>query len=111
MKMLLNMPWNLARETARSAKPLDAAEVALPDALGLALAAGVHAQASQPACDTSAMDGYAVSGSGPWTIVGRVAAGDAVPGVRLGAGEAFGVATGAPVPDGSDSVIPVELCS
>lgn len=108
----MNMPWNLARQTARqAAKPLEAVEVALPDALGLALASGVRALASQPTCDTSAMDGYAVAGLGPWSVVGRVAAGDAVPGVRLRAGEAFGVATGAPVPDGSDSVIPVELCS
>ncbi|PWK88326.1 molybdopterin molybdotransferase [Lentzea atacamensis] len=108
----MNMPWNLARQTAReAAKPLEAVEVALPDALGLALASGVRALASQPTCDTSAMDGYAVAGPGPWTVVARVAAGDPVPGVRLRAGEAFGVATGAPVPDGSDSVIPVELCS
>jgi molybdopterin molybdotransferase len=108
----MNMPWNLARQTAReAAKPLEAVEVALPDALGLALASGVRALASQPTCDTSAMDGYAVAGPGPWIVVGRVAAGDAVPGVRLRVGEAFGVATGAPVPVGADSVVPVELCS
>lgn len=108
----MNMPWTLARQTAREAtKPLEAAEVGFGDALGLALAAGVHAFASQPACDTSAMDGYAVAGPGPWIVVGRVGAGDPVPGVRLGVGEAFAVATGAPVPDGSDLVIPVERCS
>ncbi|HEX8868684.1 MAG TPA: molybdopterin molybdotransferase MoeA [Lentzea sp.] len=108
----MNMPWTLARQTARSAaKPLEALELALPDALGWALASGVRALASQPACDTSAMDGYAVAGPGPWVIVGRVAAGDPVPGVRLRGGEAFGVATGAPVPGGADSVIPVELCA
>ena len=71
----MNMPWNLARQTAReAAKPLEAVEVALPDALGLALASGVRALASQPTCDTSAMDGYAVAGGGPWTVVGSVAA-------------------------------------
>ncbi|MFI6096071.1 molybdopterin-binding protein [Lentzea sp. NPDC051213] len=112
MKMLSNMPWTLARRTAReAAKPLEAVELALGDAVGLALASGVRALASQPTCDTSAMDGFAVAGAEPWEIVGRVAAGDPVPGVRLGAGEAFGVATGAPVPGGADSVIPVELCS
>ncbi|WP_112267221.1 molybdopterin molybdotransferase MoeA [Lentzea terrae] len=108
----MNMPWDLARQTARSAaKPLEAVEVSLTEGLGLALASGVRALASQPTCDTSAMDGYAVAGAGPWVVVGRVAAGDPVPRVRLGAGEAFGVATGAPVPDGSDAVIPVEFCS
>ncbi|WP_434442977.1 molybdopterin molybdotransferase MoeA [Lentzea sp. E54] len=108
----MTMPWTLARQTAReAAKPLDAVELALPDALGLALAAGVRALASQPTCDTSAMDGYAVAGPGPWTIVGGVAAGDPVPDVVLTPGEAFGVATGAPVPDGAEAVVPVELCS
>lgn len=108
----MNMPWNLARQTARdAAKPLEAVEIALADAAGSALAAGVRALSSQPACDTSAMDGYAVAGGGPWTVVGRVAAGDPVPGMRLRAGEAFGVATGAPVPGGAESVVPVELCS
>ncbi|MEV6238498.1 molybdopterin molybdotransferase MoeA [Lentzea sp. NPDC051838] len=108
----MNMPWNLARQTARSAaKPLEGLEVALPDALGLALASGVRALASQPTCDTSAMDGYAVSGAGPWVVVGRVAAGDPVPGVWLRGGEAFGVATGAPVPGGAELVVPVERCS
>ncbi|MFD4639871.1 molybdopterin molybdotransferase MoeA [Lentzea sp. NPDC058436] len=108
----MNMPWKLARQTAREAtKPLDAVELPLPAALGLALASGVRALASQPTCDTSAMDGYAVAGPGPWTVVGRVAAGDPVPGVVLRAGEAFGVATGAPVPIGSEAVVPVEVCS
>lgn len=108
----MNMPWTLARQTAReAAKPLDATELALPDALGLALASAVRALTSQPACDTSAMDGYAVAGAGPWTVVGRVAAGDPVPAVVLRAGEAFGVATGAPVPGGSESVLPVEHCA
>ncbi|MFS8097697.1 hypothetical protein LFM09_11210 [Lentzea alba] len=108
----MNMPWTLARQTAlEAAKPLEAVEVALAEAAGFALASGVQAFVSQPSCDTSAMDGYAVRGPGPWTVVGRVTAGDPVPGVRIGAGEAFAVATGAPVPDGSDLVIPVELCS
>jgi molybdopterin molybdotransferase len=108
----MNMPWKLARQTARdAAKPLDATELALPDARGLALASGVRALTDQPTCDTSAMDGYAVTGPGPWRIAGRVAAGDPVPEVVLRSGEAFGMATGAPVPDGADFVVPVELCS
>ncbi|HUQ60114.1 molybdopterin molybdotransferase MoeA [Lentzea sp.] len=107
----MNMPWTLARQTARAATPLETVELPLPDALGFALASGVRALTSQPTCDTSAMDGYAVAGPGPWTVVGRATTGDPVPDVRLRPGEAFGVATGAPVPSGADSVVPVERCT
>ncbi len=107
----MNMPWTLARQTARdAAKPLEAVELALPETLGMALASAVRALAHQPTCDTSAMDGYAVTGLGPWTVIGRVSAGDPVPSRRLHSGEAFAVATGAPVPAGSDLVIPIEHC-
>ncbi|MCP2245515.1 molybdopterin molybdotransferase MoeA [Lentzea aerocolonigenes] len=107
-----NMPWPSARRTAReAAKPLEAVELVLSDAAGFALASGVRALASQPTCDTSAMDGYAVAGPGPWTVVGRIAAGDPMSDTVLRPGEAFGVATGAPVPVGSDLVIPVERCT
>ncbi|WP_394618116.1 molybdopterin molybdotransferase MoeA [Lentzea sp. JNUCC 0626] len=116
----MNMPWKLARQTARdAAKPLDAVELPLPDSLGLALASAVRALTSQPTCDTSAMDGYAERGAGPWTVVGRVAAGEQIPRTFsrpgdttpvLQPGEAFGVATGALVPPGTESVVPVEHC-
>ena len=98
MNMPQTMTWPLARRTAQeAAKPLEAVELVLSDAAGFALASGVRALASQPTCDTSAMDGYAVAGPGPWTVVGRVAAGDPVPDRVLRSGEAFGVATGAAV--------------
>lgn len=107
----MNMPWTLARQTALdAAKPLEAVEVPLTSALGMALASGIRAIAHQPTCDTSAMDGYAVAGPGPWTVAGRVSAGDPVPSQPLRAGEAFAVATGAAVPGGSDLVIPIERC-
>ncbi|ANZ41778.1 hypothetical protein BBK82_43425 [Lentzea guizhouensis] len=106
----MTMPWTLARQTARDAvKPLEAVEVPLPDALGSALASGVNAHTHQPTCDTSAMDGYAVAGLGPWTVVGRVSAGDRVP-PPLRFSEACAVATGAPVPAGADLVVPIEHC-
>ncbi len=106
----MTTPWTLARQTARAAaKPLAAVEVPLPEALGLALAAGIGARTHQPTCDTSAMDGYAVSGLGPWTVVGRVSAGDPVP-PQLRFSEACAVATGAAVPPGADLVVPVERC-
>ncbi|MFI2707986.1 molybdopterin molybdotransferase MoeA, partial [Nocardioides sp. CER28] len=61
-----------------------------------------------PRFDNAAMDGYAVSGPGPWRLVGRTLAGQPGAGVALGAGEAWEVATGAQLPPGTRSVLPVE---
>jgi molybdopterin molybdotransferase len=66
-----------------------------------------------PPFRNSAMDGYAVRGvdvAGAGVrlrVVGEVAAG-AVPGRAVGAGEAVRIMTGAPMPDGADTVVRVE---
>ena len=77
---------------------------------GRVLAADVFAAVSLPPFATSAMDGYAVHaadlGGAPVPIVFRVAAGDS-PG-RLPAGSSAGIATGAPLPEGADAVVPIE---
>ncbi|UMG93726.1 gephyrin-like molybdotransferase Glp [Nocardioides sp. TF02-7] len=89
----------------------------LPDALGLVCATTVHAAVPVPRFDHAAMDGYAVraadvaaAGDGApveLPVVGAVAAGDAaVP--ALAAGTAVRIMTGAPVPDGADTVVPFE---
>lgn len=57
-----------------------------------------------PSFDTSAMDGWAVAGSAPWTIVGQSLAGRPVPG-PLSAGQAVVIATGGVVPAGADAVV------
>ena len=67
------------------------------------------------------MDGYAarsdsVLGATPENparleVKGRIAAGMSAAGVRVGAGEAVAIMTGAPVPEGADSVIRVEHTS
>src|SRR5439155_24456785 len=63
-----------------------------------------------PPFASSAMDGCAVRTAdtpGRLPIVARIAAG--VPAPRaLAAGEAMGIATGGVVPDGADSVVPIE---
>ena len=96
---------------------LETETVPLPDALGRVLAADVVSAEDVPAFDNSAMDGYAVrfadtqaaSESQPTrlNVVGDLAAG-AVPQEPLGAGEAVRIMTGAPVPPGSDAVVPFE---
>ncbi|MFV1958522.1 MAG: molybdopterin molybdotransferase MoeA, partial [Planctomycetota bacterium] len=61
------------------------------------------------------MDGYAVPmgdavGARRLEVAGRVAAG-ATPGATVGEGRAVWVNTGAPVPEGTDRVLPVEWCT
>jgi molybdopterin molybdotransferase len=102
--------WARARAIAAGvAKPLDRVVVDLGDALGAVLAAPLTARLPQPSAAVSAMDGYAVAGTPPWRIVGRrLFAGDRPWDQRLVPGQAAEIATGAPVPDGADAVLPVE---
>ena len=103
------MHWADARQAARdTVKPLEAVELPLDGALGLALASPVRALVALPGYDNSAMDGYAVAGTGPWTVVGVVRAGGAPHPSPLPPGTAVEIATGAPVPPGTRAVLPVE---
>ena len=96
---------------------LEAETVPLMDTLGRVLAEDVVSAEDVPAFDNSAMDGYAVrfadtqkaSEADPvkLRVVGDLAAG-AVPDAPLGPGEAVRIMTGAPVPPGSDAVVPFE---
>ena len=74
------------------------------------LAADAVAAVSLPPFATSAMDGYAVRagelGDGPVPVAFRIAAGDRPQ--ALPAGAVAAIATGAPVPEGADSVVPIE---
>ena len=96
---------------------LETETVSLLDALGRVLAEDVVSAEDVPAFDNSAMDGYAVrfadtqaaSEAQPvhLRVVGDLAAG-AVPTAPLGPEEAVRIMTGAPVPPGSDAVVPFE---
>ncbi|GAA1178789.1 molybdopterin molybdotransferase MoeA [Pseudonocardia alaniniphila] len=103
-----SLAWDAARERAHAAgQPLPARSVPLASAVGTVLAAPVVAPANVPPVDRSAMDGYAVCGSAPWTIVGRIDV-DGVPSVHLRDGEACAVVTGTAVPSGTTAVLPDE---
>jgi molybdopterin molybdotransferase len=103
------LSWPDARATAAAAAGVPPHEQRpLAECAGLALGAPLTALTSLPGFDTSAMDGYAVAGAGPWTVVGEVLAGAAWP-VRLEARTAVGIATGAPLPLGATAVLPVEV--
>ena len=94
----------------------DTENVALAQALGRVLAADVISPIDVPAHDNSAMDGYAFAGSalqpaGATRLrsVGTLFAGAPWPGV-LGPGECLRIMTGAVIPTGADTVVPLELC-
>jgi molybdopterin molybdotransferase len=90
--------------------PLEAEEVALEAASGRILAADAHARVDLPSFPASAMDGFALRAAdapAALAVVGRVAAGK--PATRaLEPGQAMSIATGGVVPDGADSVVPIE---
>ena len=103
-----------ALEILRRACPAGPSEpVALAEAAGRFLARPIVADEDWPPFDTSAMDGYAVrvadlaSKTSLRERSGLVAAGDRPPG-RLEAGEAVRVMTGAPIPEGTEAIVPVE---
>ena len=96
---------------------LEPEERPLMDALGQVLTKDVLSSFDVPPLDNSAMDGYAVqsdsikgaSSSAPAVlkVVGFVAAGQ-LPQERVTRGTAVRIMTGAPVPEGADTIIPFE---
>jgi molybdopterin molybdotransferase len=99
------------------AGPTAVESVAVDAALGRGLAADVVAAVTLPPWDNSAMDGYAIRAADVAAateevptrlpVVGEVPAGGVADrGVEHGS--AVRIATGAPIPDGADAVVPVE---
>ena len=106
------LDWSAARERARVAgedADVPVREVPLAQALGSVLGADLRALTGVPAFDTSAMDGFAVAGAAPWTVVGVGLAGASMAVEGLAPGEAVEIATGARVPKGTEAVLPYEL--
>jgi molybdopterin molybdotransferase len=105
------------RRILESVAPLEMVQLALSDALGAVLAEDVCSPIRMPLWDNAGMDGYACRASDVRTasrqhpaslrVVDRVRAG-ASPSRAIAAGEAARIATGAPVPDGADTVIRIE---
>ncbi len=91
--------------------PLPAETVPLTDAAYRALAAPITALRTQPPFPAAAMDGYAL-GAEPrrtsFAVVGESAAGRGFPGT-VGPGQSVRIFTGAPVPEGADTVIMQEI--
>jgi molybdopterin molybdotransferase len=114
------LAWDAAREVAHAAAtPLPPREVTLADADGAVLAAPLVAETDHPPVARSAMDGYAVRGAPPWTVVERGLQESHFPETQLqesgfpamtwpallAEGEACAVVTGAPLPAGTTAVL------
>lgn len=95
------------RRVAEAARPLARESVPLAEAAGRVLAAPVAAQVDSPPADGSAMDGYAVRESdlpGPLRMIGESFAGGGFEGA-LEPGTCVRIFTGAPLPEGADTVV------
>ena len=99
------------------APTLPAEWVTLEMALGRTLAEDLESSVDHPSLDNSALDGYACRAADtvkatPDTpvalrVVGDIPAGSVFSG-EVGLGEAVGIYTGAPVPQGADAIVGVE---
>jgi molybdopterin molybdotransferase len=100
-------------------RPLQPLELPLQEAEGCVLARNVVAGSDIPDFASSAMDGFAVrshdvadaSSAAPveLKIVGRASIGRR-PDATVGGGETVRIATGAPIPAGADTIVPIENC-
>jgi molybdopterin molybdotransferase len=114
------VPVDEARERVLATiKPLQPLALPLTEAYGCVLAESLTAERDIPDFASSAMDGFAVRSSEVASatptspvelrVVGRSMIGER-PSGTVGGGEAFAIATGAPVPAGSDTIVPIENC-
>ncbi len=112
----ISLPEAQRRVLARVAR-LPAEQVSLADAAGRTLADDLRASSPLPPFAHSAMDGYAVQAADTVNaspdaptrlrVVGTVTAGDGAT-YPMQTGDTFRIMTGAPVPFGADTVVPVE---
>jgi molybdopterin molybdotransferase len=98
-------------------EPLGAEKVPLLEALGRVIAEDINARRNLPPLDNSAMDGYAVieddiRNATPEAPICLDVIDDVPAGFRsektLRRGQAIRIMTGAPVPEGADTIVPVE---
>ena len=97
----------------RTVRRMPVVEAPLRDALGLVLAEDVAADADAPPFDKSAMDGFAVRAADLAELPATLQVIETIPAGRMpqrevGAGQVSRIMTGAPIPDGADTVVMVE---
>ena len=100
IRVINEASWSEARLAATNsvgALPLEL--LTINNCIDRTLAQDLISPVDLPTYKTSAMDGYAVAGDGPWRIVGEVKAGAPMQD-ELISGTAVGIATGAVIPRG-----------
>ncbi len=113
-KALLSKEEALKRLLAQARPVQDQENLPIQETLGRVLATPVVSQVAVPGWDNSAMDGYALRASdlaraqGRLRVSQRIPAGS--PGTRLEPGTAARIFTGAPIPEGADTVVIQEVC-
>ena len=109
--MIQEAHWEQARSEAYGSwKKLPAEKLSIDACVNRTLAKDALALVELPTYPTSAMDGYAVSGSGPWSIVGEVKAGSPMKGA-LKDKSAVKIATGAVIPENTFGIIRWEIAT
>jgi molybdopterin molybdotransferase len=96
---------------AKNSSALPPRRVPLGEAAGLVLAEDITSEVNSPPYDKALMDGYAVRSADrepQRRVLEEITAGD-VPQVPLTPGTASRIMTGAPMPEGADAVVPIEL--
>jgi molybdopterin molybdotransferase len=90
--------------------------VSLDEAHGRILGSDLPSKVNDPPFDNSAMDGFAVrfedtkEAPTTLTIVATTQAAASNESITISSGEAVRIMTGAPLPQGADSIIPIEAC-
>jgi molybdopterin molybdotransferase len=109
--MIQEAHWEQARSEAHGSwKKLPAEKISIGSCLDRTLATDALALVELPTYPTSAMDGYAVAGKGPWKIVGEVKAGAPMKGA-LKDKTAVKIATGSVIPENTFGVIRWEVAT
>ena len=105
------------RIVMENTRPIEKIRVGLDDVLGRVLSEDVRSDIDMPPFDKALMDGYALQGADIASasnntpiildVIEEIPAGT-VPQKRVECGQAAQIMTGAPVPDGADTVIMIE---
>lgn len=96
-------------------EPIDGTEtVSIAEGLGRVLVEPIPSRIDVPAWDNSAMDGYAIRHADLASAGGRLRVAQRIPAGSIGSalepGTAARIFTGAPVPEGCDTVVVQEIC-